>query len=71
MTQKLCPVDKKPCIRDECMIWVAGEARCSWAAPEEAPPAVLPPDLAREREKEKRSYSRGRSGSKYSVELFD
>jgi len=63
--EKLCPFDKKPCIRDACAVWSEENGLCAFALSPTRPPVKK----AVPRPKEKPGSS-GLSG-RFSDPLFD
>jgi hypothetical protein len=67
--EKLCPVDKRACVRDRCMIYDEDTETCGWAKPvPEAKPA------GKEKPAGKGKPKKGGTAppsSQYRVHLFD
>ena len=70
MPEKLCPIDKEPCIGERCAIFNEDLQKCSWA--------IVDGEKARmDREKERQAgreavkKSQKERSSQYRVHLFD
>jgi hypothetical protein len=62
--EKLCPLDKKPCIRERCAIFHEELQRCCWAI---SAPSPLPPPRP-EPNRKKQGYEKP---SQFKAHLFD
>ncbi len=62
---KLCPVDKKPCIEELCAIYQPEVRQCSWAR---AVPSGHPVPNRTELERKKQVYEKP---SRFKAHLFD
>ena len=67
---KLCPVDKKACILNRCMIYDEETETCGWAKPPKCTPEVPIREKPAEKGKQKKKGEAGLS-SGYRVHLFD
>jgi hypothetical protein len=63
--EKLCPVDKRPCIEDLCAIYQPEERQCSWAR---AVPSDRPVPKRTGAEQKKLVYEKP---SQFKAHLFD
>lgn len=71
MTEKLCPVDKSPCVRERCAIYNEELRMCSWAIIKVArseQETIHETGGAREPKQKK---PQAEKPSKYKVHLFD
>jgi len=67
-SEKLCPFDKEPCIRDACAVWSSDKGVCAFALIPAALSGVKP--APRSEQKRERSSSSGLSG-RFKDPLFD
>jgi hypothetical protein len=63
MPEKLCPVDKKPCIRELCVIFNEDYGLCSWA--------IIIPDKGRAPYKDITRIEKPEKKGSYHAHLFD
>jgi len=70
MGNKLCPVDKKACIRDRCMVFDEEREKCGWALSGAGTAPIEDMKKPAERKKEKKKSTAAPS-SHYRVHLFD
>jgi hypothetical protein len=63
MPEKLCPVDKKPCIKELCVIFNEESGLCSWA--------IIIPDKGRVPSKDSTRTDKTEKKGGYRAHLFD
>jgi hypothetical protein len=65
MPDKLCPIDKEPCVEDRCAIYCEEFSCCSWAMTGDRTPEK--PALT----SAERKQITGKDSSKFKAHLFD
>jgi hypothetical protein len=63
MPEKLCPVDKKPCIRERCVLFNEEYGLCSWA--------IIIPDKGRVPYRDSTRIEKPEKKGGYHAHLFD